>query len=199
MPLAPAWAGVGGESLDQRSADAAIAEGRRQVDVQMGGKLRRGSREIVKAARLIERAEEIAGYRAVRRHRQIGPLRVVDEVARQPALAKSCARVLAGKRLGAARLEKDRVELVDKALRVGNLGPAPDAGNGGVRVDRRFGHRPIVLASLPMRKGPDRSGPQHCRDCLIIYAGVVAIPPVGAAGGVRPPPQPTAIVAVPPP
>src|SRR5688572_131567 len=114
-----------GEGVDQRRADTAAAVRGRQIDMQVGGKLPGGGGEVIKAARLVDRTDEIAGNGPVGCKRDESPLRIPGQIASEPALAEDGARFIAGKCLGVARLEENRVELLDKRCRLVDIRPAP--------------------------------------------------------------------------
>ncbi len=132
----------------------------------MGGEVRGGGGEVFKAAALVEGADEIAGNPAVAGNGHVRPLRVLVEIAGEPAFAECRARVLVRERLGAAGFEKDRVELLQEAMRLGNVHPSPD-GDGGANVNVVLGHhlsrprRRLCATRCPTQKGRSKLRPRR--------------------------------------
>ena len=124
--------GVRGERGDEVTPDAAVAESGCQVDVQVRGIIGRERREVLEGGRILDprriadAADEIAGDAPVARDGEVGPLGLVLEIAAEPALAKGRALRIVREALGAARLEKDGVDLRDQPLLAGDFGPAAD-------------------------------------------------------------------------
>jgi hypothetical protein len=75
---------------------------------------------------------------------------MLHQISCEPPLAERRPRLLAGKRLGAAGLEKDRVKLPGEPFRQIDVGPAPD-GDRGTEIGLGFRHHAMVPASEDLR------------------------------------------------
>ena len=120
MPAAPWPGGVVGERLDQSGADAVTAEGRGQVDVQVGRELPAQLGEVgaevgdvgeaVLQGGVLDGAHQVAGDGVVALDGQKQGVAATVQVAAEPALAE-CLALGAGREGARGGPEEDGVDL----------------------------------------------------------------------------------------